>query len=70
LSRGRRWMCTDPMTTMSLYDEGARHKAHGAREPEFSEVAVFTVNPEPCALDHFAYPKVRKSKKREGTSDD
>ena len=68
-------MCTDPMITMSLYDEGTWYKVHGARytvqgDFDLRTIEGLAVNPEPCTLDHFAYPKVRESKKREGVYDD
>ena len=48
--------------------QGARYTVHG--NFDLRTIEGLTVNPEPCTLDHFAYPKVRMSKKREGVYDD
>ena len=48
--------------------QGARYRVHG--NFDLRTIEGLTVNPEPCTLDHFAYPKVRKSKKCEGVYDD
>jgi hypothetical protein len=65
-------MCTGLTITMSLYDEGARCKVLGSGftlKTPIHSIAV-SLHLIPCTLYHFAYPKVRKSKKCEGVYDD